>query len=95
LTIPREVVIGIRMHVVRWGAIDMGPGSGDIQHFDDNGIDFPPNKGLTKHLFDAWDEAVKKAIAAKKAQIEKEAAEKALKAKEATTGGTTANTKSQ
>lgn len=35
LTIPREVVIGLGRAVSRWGAIDFGGQSGDIQHFDD------------------------------------------------------------
>jgi hypothetical protein len=37
LTIPREVVIGLGRTVTRWGAIDFGGESGDIQHFDDMG----------------------------------------------------------
>jgi len=35
LTIPREVVIGLGRTVSRWGAIDFGGESGDVQHFDD------------------------------------------------------------
>ncbi|HET9458320.1 MAG TPA: hypothetical protein VFO78_13320 [Candidatus Limnocylindrales bacterium] len=39
LTIPREVVIGLGRALSRWGAIDFGGESGDIQHFDDgNGL---------------------------------------------------------
>jgi hypothetical protein len=37
LTIPREVVLGLGQIVTRWGAIDFGGESGDIQHFDDMG----------------------------------------------------------
>jgi hypothetical protein len=35
LTIPREVVLGLSQAVSRWGAIDFGRASGDVQHFDD------------------------------------------------------------
>lgn len=35
LTIPREVVLGLGQAVSRWGAIDFGGASGDVQHFDD------------------------------------------------------------
>jgi hypothetical protein len=35
LTIPREVVLGLSQAVSRWGAIDFGGPSGDVQHFDD------------------------------------------------------------
>ena len=35
LTIPREVVIGLGRTLTRWGAIDFGQQSGDVQHFDD------------------------------------------------------------
>jgi hypothetical protein len=35
LTIPREVVIGLARTLTRWGAIDFGGESGDVQHFDD------------------------------------------------------------
>jgi hypothetical protein len=35
LTIPREVVVGLGRTVTRWGAIDFGGESGDVQHFDD------------------------------------------------------------
>jgi len=39
LTIPREVVIGLGRTLTRWGAIDFGGESGDVQHFDDmNGL---------------------------------------------------------
>ena len=37
LTIPREVVLGLGQTVTRWGAIDFGGESGDVQHFDDMG----------------------------------------------------------
>jgi hypothetical protein len=37
LTIPREVVLGLSQAVSRWGAIDFGRASGDVQHFDDGG----------------------------------------------------------
>ena len=35
LTIPREVVLGLSQAMSRWGAIDFGGPSGDVQHFDD------------------------------------------------------------
>jgi len=39
LSIPREVVLGLGRAVSRWGAIDFGRPSGDVQHFDDgNGL---------------------------------------------------------
>ena len=39
LTIPKEVAVGLGRAVSRWGAIDFGGESGDIQHFDDgNGL---------------------------------------------------------
>jgi hypothetical protein len=37
LSIPREVVLGLGQTVSRWGAIDFGGESGDVQHFDDMG----------------------------------------------------------
>jgi len=37
LTIPREVVLGLGQMLTRWGAIDFGGESGDVQHFDDMG----------------------------------------------------------
>ena len=46
MTIPREVVVGLGQVVPRWGAIDFGPESGDIMHFDDR-------YGLGKPFWDA------------------------------------------
>jgi hypothetical protein len=46
MTIPREVVVGLGQVVPRWGAIDFGPESGDIMHFDDS-------SGLGKAFWDA------------------------------------------
>jgi len=46
MTIPREVVVGLGQVVPRWGAIDFGPESGDIMHFDDR-------YGLGKSFWDA------------------------------------------
>ncbi|MFZ0871460.1 MAG: DUF4157 domain-containing protein [Rhodanobacter sp.] len=49
LTIPREVVLGLGQVVPRWGAIDFGPQSGDVMHFDDkDGLGKPFLDGLAK-----------------------------------------------
>jgi len=47
LTIPREVVLGLGQAVPRWGAIDFGPQSGDVMHFDDR-------EGIGKPFIDAY-----------------------------------------
>ena len=38
ISIPKEVVVGLGQAVERWGAIDFGLESGDVQHFDDKGV---------------------------------------------------------
>lgn len=73
MTIPREVVLGLGQVVGRWGAIDFGPQSGDIMHFDDRynlGKPFDEAKPLAEASVAAENKAG--AEAAKKA---KEAAE--------------------
>jgi hypothetical protein len=74
VSIPKEVAIGLGQAVGRWGAIDFGPESGDVMHFDDR-------EGLGKPFYDA-----KTAIdarldaAAKKQKADEAAAAKAAKA---------------
>jgi hypothetical protein len=84
LTIPREVVLGLGQVVPRWGAIDFGPESGDVMHFDDRygkGQAFEEAKAPAKAKVDAENQAAKeafeKAAAAEKEAEEKAAAEKA------------------
>jgi hypothetical protein len=77
LTIPREVVLGLKRAVPRWGAIDFGPQSGDVMHFDDK-------EGIGKPFFDAKEAASAKAEADfAKAKSDYEAAVKAEAGKNA------------
>jgi hypothetical protein len=59
VSMPREVVVGLGQAVGRWGAIDFGPESGDVMHFDDR-------EGLGKPFYDA-----KKAIETRLAEAAK------------------------
>ncbi len=77
LTLPREVVLGLGQVVPRWGAMDFGPESGDVMHFDDR-------YGIGKPFFDAVEPA-KVTVAAENKTAEeafnKAAAEQAEKDK--------------
>lgn len=76
MTMPREVVVGLGQAIPRWGAIDFGPESGDIMHFDDkNGVGKPFYDA--KAAADAQWPAQEAAFQAEKARKEAEAAEAA------------------
>ncbi len=70
MTIPREVVLGLGQVVPRWGAIDFGPQSGDIMHFDDR-------YGIGKPFYDAKPLAEASVAAENKARAEAAAKTKA------------------
>lgn len=74
LTIPREVVLGLGRIVPRWGAIDFGPQSGDIMHFDDR-------MGIGKPFEDAKAAAAVTVAAENAAAKTKAEADEAAKAK--------------